>query len=159
MRVDIVRPGRLNAAVRRTLAMAVPAFLSFSAFAVSPERVIPSQIPVQLEQQGWQHSSGADGAAYYRAPQPPAATVASQDRSAADLDQAELRRMLRERGWRLETDAQGNLLLIPVRPPTPPDIHQMLRARGWRVLTDMDGNTLLMPLAAPAPEQIGRAHV
>jgi hypothetical protein len=114
-----------------------------------------------LEKQGWEDHAGADGSVYYHPPQPVGASDQVEQPATTDVDEVDIGRLLLERGWRLETNARGDMLLIPVKPPAPPDIVQMLRERGWRILTDVDGNTLLMPLATAAGEPVeptGRAQ-
>ncbi|MCP4041272.1 MAG: hypothetical protein GY731_04845 [Gammaproteobacteria bacterium] len=69
-----------------------------------------------------------------------------------------LQQVLESRGWRVERDAEGNLLLFPTgsqHSTVPTDqiipateinrVQNLLENRGWRVERDAQGNTLLFP--------------
>jgi hypothetical protein len=91
---------------------------------------------------------------------------------------------LRERGWRVETDAEGATLLYPPAPAAPPapgpvapevadvapdqvaareevarDLDSRLAERGWRAERESDGTLVLFPLrrVEARPEPIARA--
>lgn len=150
---------RFVTAKYRSTLVAVLICLSHSALAASSGQGPAAQLPKLLEQQGWQHQSDGDGNIYLHPPQSASAAERPQGAITQDVRPPDVERLLLDYGWRIEADAHGDMLLLPVSPPAPADIDQMLRERGWRILTDVDGNTLLMPTASSAIEPAGPTNV
>ena len=154
MRINASRSIRLETARCPTAVFALLICLPFGTLAGSTLQGTVSELPKLLEQQGWQYRSDAEGNVYYQPSLPLSTADQRKDAAVSNVAQVDLRRLLFERGWLLETNLQGDMLLRPIRPPTSPDIHEMLRERGWRILTDMDGNTLLMPMHPAVTEPV-----
>ena len=159
MHIAASRPGRSEPTRYCSILLAALVCAWLGTVAATPGQGTASQLPELLENQGWQRQADDDGSIYYHPPQQAAAAEQAEENVASDQGEVDIPRLLLERGWRIETNARGDMLLIPVRPPTPPDIDQMLRERGWRMLTDVDGNTLLMPLAPAATGQTAAVPV
>lgn len=145
MRGETSRPDRFELTRHRAPLVATLIYLSCSWAAASAESGTAPQLPQLLEAQGWRYQSDANGNVYYHPPQPTGAAAQPDEAIASALGPADVKQLLLERGWQMETNAQGDILLLPVSAPAPSEIDQMLRERGWRILTDVDGNTLLMP--------------
>jgi hypothetical protein len=150
MCVETSGPDRTVLAKSRSTLIAMLMCLSCGAVAASPEQGAATQLPRLLEEQGWQHQSDAAGNVYFHPPQPVNVSDHSRETTGPAVGRVDIEQLLLERGWRIETNTQGDTLLLPVSPPAPADIDQMLRERGWRILRDVDGNTLLMPTSSTA---------
>ena len=123
-----------------------------------------AELPQLLEQQGWQAQTGPDGATLYR---PPVQIIEPDVPESANEALAQPPsipyRQLKDSGWTVRVDGDGNTLLIPAgrtaptgtageaatsaagTPAAPPDIQRLLRDRGWRLEQDASGNTILTP--------------
>ena len=144
-----------------------------------------------LEQQGWQAQTAADGSLIFS---PPAQITRPAVESAKHTDlpsgqtsatPQDIERLLRERGWRTETDASGNTLLRPARagtksgqpaedvesttvgntaeavPATDDPFTQFQRSlseKGWRVSADSDGSVIVYPPVKTDAPRASRAY-
>ena len=111
-----------------TLALIGPALLPTRTTAEPAIAESSTDLLQMLEQQGWQAQTGPDGSLIFRppttAPEQKAdvggskvpTTTGPTPATASDVE-----RLLLERGWRMETDASGNTLLLPAQAPRPSD--------------------------------------
>jgi hypothetical protein len=142
-----------------------------------------------LEQQGWQAQSGADGSLIFRPP-----TTAPEQKAdvggskvptttkPTPATASDVERLLLERGWRMETDAAGNTLLLPAQTPRPSNqsldsvsptttedvaaaadpfvqFQRSLSEKGWLVKSASDGSILVYPPARKEVSQAGKRDV
>ncbi len=127
-----------------------------------------AELPQLLEQQGWQAQEGADGATLYRPPEQIIEPDLPESANEAVAQPPSIPyRQLKDSGWTVRVDGDGNTLLIPAgraaptgtvgeaaipatagTPAAPPDIQRLLRDRGWRLEQDASGNTILTPANA-----------
>jgi hypothetical protein len=142
-----------------------------------------------LEQQGWQAQTGPDGSLIFRPP-----TTASEQKAdvggskvptttgATPATASDVERLLLERGWRMETDASGNTLLLPAQAPRPSNrslesvspatteevaattdpfvqFQRSLSEKGWLVKSASDGSILVYPPVRKEVSQAGKRDV
>lgn len=159
----------------------IPALLATNILAEPGSAPVGNDLVRLLEQQGWQARTDSDGSITFSPPtQDTAKTEAAPqpDNTLAETRPAaapEVERLLRQRGWRTETDASGNTMLMPAplktqgghtaeKPAseissepaettarTTPfnQFRRSLKDKGWRVETAKDGSLTIYPPAQP----------
>ena len=172
-----------------TLALIGPALLPTRTTAEPAIAESSTDLLQMLEQQGWQAQTGPDGSLIFRPPTtapeqkadvggskvPP--TTGPTPATASDVE-----RLLLERGWRMETDASGNTLLLPAQASRPTDrslesvspttteevaattdpfvqFQRSLSEKGWLVKSASDGSILVYPPVKKAVSQADKRDV
>ena len=114
---------RIATTTARFLLVSATMITAFNAHSGDESQPLASSaLTEQLEQAGWRLETGEDGSRYYH-PAPiteaPAMTTsrATADEPAASAESTgELEHLLRQRGWRIDRDVDGNTLLIRTTP-------------------------------------------
>jgi hypothetical protein len=153
----------MNTSFAVTARVAILCFGVLGVTAVQAEelRALSPALAQALEKAGWDARRSADGSLILRQAEPSREQPAIEP---AQSKQADMFARLRDKGWRVETTADGSTLLYPppsesapalVQKPSPPPpapektLDELLEERQWRVVRNADGSMNLYPKASP----------
>ena len=163
----------------------IPALLATNTLAEQSSAPAGNDLIRLLEQQGWQARTGSDGSIIFSPPTQAATETEAAPQPGDTLSEPrpaaapEVERLLRQRGWRTQTDASGNTMLMraPLKTqgghtaekPTPEissepaettasttpfnQFRRSLKDKGWRVETAKDGSLTIYPPVQPPEMQ------